>query len=160
MQLCVHAPLLHRKAGRRAMNFEICCVDLKCLLFTKIKGQTNQYLGEDALISPPLPTIVQRVVRPAFLGCSAPSQTDAIDKNIPTQNQSGVNTRFTVSFGKKGSRQAICSSHNQKKVRHVHRLFYARSITRRGGIQWVLSLDVFLRKIVGIDNFRIPGCQI
>lgn len=64
-------------------GLEIGCVDHDGLLFTVRGHQTRHYPGEDALIAPPLPAIVECLV--GAIGCRriTPSQAVAIDEDNP-----------------------------------------------------------------------------
>ena len=67
------APLFGGHAGRRSMGLEVCRVDHDGLVFAVPGRQTDHHLGEDALIAPPLPMVVQRLVRAIGGRCVTPS---------------------------------------------------------------------------------------
>ena len=48
-------------------------------------GQSHHHLRENALVAPPLPTVVQCLMGTILLGSVAPPQAIAIDENNPAQ---------------------------------------------------------------------------
>ena len=93
------APLFDAHAGRCPMCFQIGRVDHDGLLFAVLSGQTSHHPGEDALIAPSLPTVVERLVWAAFSGRVAPSQAIAINEDNPAQHTPIINARLAVGLG-------------------------------------------------------------
>ena len=68
------------------MRFEIGRVDHHCLWCGGFGGQSVHHSGEDAHVTPPLPTVVEGLCRPVFLRRVTPAQAIAIDEYNPAQN--------------------------------------------------------------------------
>ena len=82
------------------MGFEIRGVDHYGLLLAVISRQTNHHFSEDALVAPPLPTVIQRLVWPILPWRVTPPQPIAINEDNPTEDAFVINTRFAVGLGK------------------------------------------------------------
>ncbi len=57
-------PFFDVPTGRRVMCLQIGGGDHDHRLLTVISGKTGHHLGKDALVAPPFPTVVKRLVRP------------------------------------------------------------------------------------------------
>ena len=84
------------------MGFEISGVDHDRRLFAVVSGQTDHHLRKDAFVAPPLPTVVERLMRAIFLGRISPPQAIAIDEDNPAQNASIIDTWLAMRLGKVG----------------------------------------------------------
>ena len=111
MQFRVHAafsapnktsmpPFFDAQAGRCSMAFETSGVDHDRRLFAVISGQADHHLRIDAVVAPPLPTVVERLMRAILLGRISPSQATAIDENNSVQNVSITDTWLATLLGK------------------------------------------------------------
>lgn len=93
------------------------------LLLTVLGGQAGLDLREDALVAPPLPTVVEHLVRAIGPRRIAPPQAIALDEGNPTQHTPIIGAGFAVGLreiGLKTCHLRICQS---EELRHVHRSF-------------------------------------
>jgi hypothetical protein len=77
------------------------------------RRQTFHHPKENTLVAPPLPAVVQRLVRPIVLRRAPPAQPVAIDEIIPLNTRRSSTRGLPWLFGKYGSSRAICSSVSQ-----------------------------------------------
>ncbi|SDX92243.1 hypothetical protein SAMN05444358_11635 [Ruegeria halocynthiae] len=84
------------------MGFQISGVDHGRLLFAMLSGQADHHLGKDAFVAPPLPAVVQGLVRPVLPGRIPPSQPIAVDEDNSTQNAPIINAWLAMGLGKEG----------------------------------------------------------
>jgi len=108
------------------VGFEVGRINHHGLLFAVVSRQTGHHPGEDALVAPSLPAVVQGLVRTVLLGCVPPSQAIAIDEDNPAQNPSIINTGLAMGPGEKGLKTRHLGVTQPEKVRHVHRSFSNR----------------------------------
>ena len=71
------------------MGLKVGSVDHHGLLLTMIHRQPDHYLGEDPLVTPPLPTVVDCLVRFIVPKGIAPPQAIAIDEDLSHLEQVG-----------------------------------------------------------------------
>ena len=90
-------------------------IDHHSLLFAVFGGQAGHHPGEDTLVAPPFPTVVQRLMRPIASGASRHRKPLRLMKIIPLNTRRSSTRGLPCDLGKKGSRRAICSSLNQKR---------------------------------------------
>ena len=84
------------------MGLEVGRVDHHGLPLAVLSGQTGHHPGEDTLIAPALPTVVERLVWTIGFRGVPPTQPVAIDENNSTQHASIINARLAVGLWKKG----------------------------------------------------------
>ena len=87
--------------------------DHDSLLFAVVSRQSHHHPGEDALVAPPLPTVVERLMGAVFLWRIPPAQPIAIDEDNPANTRLSSTRGLPCDFGKKGASLAICSSVSQ-----------------------------------------------
>jgi len=130
------------------VGLQVCRVDHHGLLFAVLGRQTRHHPGEDALIAPPLPAIIKRLVRAIGRRGVAPSQPIAVNEDNPTQHTSviplGISLRDTLPGSEREAyrgtserraqdapsarpplvtflRNALPGSGQAEEIRHVHR---------------------------------------
>lgn len=81
------------------MRLEIGCIDHDRLALGTLGGQTHHDPGEDTIVAPPLPTVIKRLCRTILLGCIAPSQPIAIDKDYAAEHTPIINARLAMALG-------------------------------------------------------------
>ena len=87
----------YRQAQCRAVRLQIGRVDHYRLAFASLgRDQTFHHPQKDALVTPPLPPIVERLVRSIDLRCIAPAQPVAVHEDDPAQNPAIINSGLTV----------------------------------------------------------------
>ena len=106
------------------MRFEVGRIDHHSLFLTVISGQTGHHRSEDTPVTPPLPTVVERLMRPVFQGCVAPTQAVAIDKDNAAQDPSIIHTRLAMGLGEEGLKARHLRLRQPEKIRHVYRSFF------------------------------------
>lgn len=94
-------PLFYPKAGRRAVGLEIGRADHDDLRFGPLGGQAFHHPSEHAHFVPPLPTVIQCLVRSTFPG------------RIPLSTRLSSTRALPWLLGKYGDSRAICSSVSQ-----------------------------------------------
>lgn len=72
------------------------------LLLTVLGGQAGLDLREDALVAPPLPTVVKRLVRAVLNRRVTPTQPIAVDEDNPAQHTPIIDARLAVGLRKMG----------------------------------------------------------
>ena len=96
------APLFRPQAGRRAMRLEVGRVNHHRLRNGGLRSQPIHHPGEDPLVAPPLPSIVEGLRWGVFLRRIAPPQPIAIYKDYAAQHTPAIDTLLTVALGKEG----------------------------------------------------------
>lgn len=81
------------------MRFQIGRVDHDGLVFGAFSGQARHNPGEDALVTPAFPAVVECFGRTILPRRIAPPQTIAIDEDYATQNPSVINPGFAMALG-------------------------------------------------------------
>ena len=84
------------------MGFEVGRVDHDRLSPRAFGGQTLHHPGKDALITPPLPAVVEGLRRTILLRSVAPPQTVALDENDAAQNPPVIDAWLAVALWKFG----------------------------------------------------------
>ena len=92
---------------------------------TMIRRQPNHHLGEDLLVTPPLPTVVDGLVQPILPRGIAPPQAIAIDEDYPAQNRPVINTTLAMGFGEIGFKTRHLRITQPEETRHVTARFPA-----------------------------------
>ena len=65
-------------------------------------SQSRHHLREDAVLTPPLPAVVERLSPTVFPGYISPPQPTAIDEDNLTQNTPVIHTRLAMATRKEG----------------------------------------------------------
>jgi hypothetical protein len=81
------------------MGLKVGSLDHYDPFLTMTRRQPDHHLGEDPLITPPLPTVVDCLVRSIVPRGIAPPQAIAIDEDYPNQNRPVINRRLAMGFG-------------------------------------------------------------
>lgn len=68
------------------MRLQIRRVDHDCLVLGALGGQADHDPGEDPVVTPALPAVVEGLGRAMFLRRVTPAQTIAIDENYTAEN--------------------------------------------------------------------------
>ena len=97
------------------MGLKVGSIDHHAPLLTMIRRQPDHHLGEDPLVTPPLPTAVDCLVRFILPKDIAPPQAIAIDEDYPDQNRPVVNRRLAMGFGEIGLKTRYRASLSQKR---------------------------------------------
>ncbi len=84
------------------MSFQIGGVDHHGFLFVMISGQTCHHPGEDALVAPSLPAVVERLVRAVSIWRIPSPKPIAIDEDNAIQDMPVIDARFAVGFREVG----------------------------------------------------------
>jgi hypothetical protein len=79
-------PLFHAQARRRAVCLEVGCIDHDGLVFGAFGGQAHHDPGEDPVVAPALPAVVEGLGWFVFLRCIAPAQAIAIDEDYAAED--------------------------------------------------------------------------
>lgn len=83
------------------MRFQIGRVDHDGLVFGAFSRQARHNPGEDAVVTPAFPAVVECFGRTILRRRIAPPPAIAIDENYATQNPSIINPGLTMALGKK-----------------------------------------------------------
>ena len=84
------------------MGLQVGGVDHHRLIFAMFGSQTSHHPGEDTLVAPPLPTVVEGLVWTIGRRCVALSQTIAINEDNAAQHTSIINSWLAVGLGEEG----------------------------------------------------------
>ena len=118
------------------MRLEIGRVDHHRPRNGRLGGQALHHPGEDALVAPSLPTVVEGLRRAIFLGGISPPQAIAIDEDYATQDPSVIDARLTVALGKEGLQARHLRVRQPEKVAHrsvsLRRLNHAAAASSMG----------------------------
>jgi hypothetical protein len=101
------------------MGLQIGGVDHDRLLFAVIRREADHHPGEDTLVPPPLPTVVEDLLGAVFSGRVPPPQAIAIDEDNPVQDPSVVDARLAVGLGKIGRQTRHLRVAQPEEIRHV-----------------------------------------
>ena len=82
------------------MRLEIRCIDHDRLLLGAFGGQSLHHPGEDPHVTPPLPTVVERLRRPILTRGITPPQAIAIDEDNPAENPPIIHPRLAMALRK------------------------------------------------------------
>ena len=88
------------------------------------RGQSDHHPGEDALVAPTFPAVVESLVRAVFLRRIAPAQTIAINKDYPAQHPPVIDAGFAMRLWEEGLKTRHLGVGQPKQIRHVHRSFF------------------------------------
>ncbi len=85
------------------MRLQIGRVNHNGLLVTALGGQPLHHPGKDPHVTPPLPSVVERLWRTVFFGRIAPPQAIAIDEYYTTQDPPIIDARLPMALRKERS---------------------------------------------------------
>ncbi len=122
----LHRPLFRPQAARRAVRLQVSRVDHHCLRNGRLRRQAVHHPGEDALLAPSLPAIVERLRRAILLGGIAPPQTIAIDEDYATQDATIIDPRLAMALGEEWLKTSHLRFREPEKV--AHRSVSSRSL--------------------------------
>lgn len=91
-------------------------IDHDRLVFGAPSGQAHHDPGEDPVVAPALPPVVEGLRRAVFLRRVILPQTTVIDEDNPAQNVTVIDAELPLLFEKKGLRRTICVSVNQNRL--------------------------------------------
>ena len=80
------------------MCFQIGRVDHDRLVFGALGGQAHHNPGEDPVLAPAFPAVVERLGGPVFPRRVAPSQTIAVDEDYAAQNPPIIDTGLAMAL--------------------------------------------------------------
>ena len=82
-------------------------------------GQPSHHPGEDPLVAPPLPTIVEGLRRNILPRRIAPPQAIAVDENYAAQHPQIIDTGLAMALGKEGPQPRHLRFCLPEKVAHL-----------------------------------------
>lgn len=82
------------------MRFEICRIDHDRRVLGPFGGQAHHDPGEDSVVAPALPAVIQSLGRAVFLRCIAPPQPIAIDEYYAAEDAPIIDAGFAMTFRK------------------------------------------------------------
>jgi hypothetical protein len=100
------------------MRLEIGRVDHHRLRNGSFGSQTIHHPGEDSLVAPPLPPVVEGLRRAIFFRRIAPPQPIAIDEYYAAQHTPVIDARLTVALGEEGLQTGHLRVGQPEKVAH------------------------------------------
>jgi hypothetical protein len=89
-------PLFDPQARRRAVCLEVGCVDHDGLVFGVLGGQAHHDPGEDPVIAPALPPVVEGLRRAVFFRRITPAQAIAIDEDYTAQDAAVIDAGLAM----------------------------------------------------------------
>lgn len=113
-------PLFHAHARRCSVGLEIGRVDHHGLLFTELGGQAGHHSSEDALVAPPFPTVVQRLMRPIENASITSPHPFEIDEDNATQYAPIIDKRLAVRLREDRFKTRHLRIAQPQKFRHDH----------------------------------------
>ena len=129
----------------RTLTPEIGRVNYRRLRNGHLGGQPVHHPGEDALVAPLLPAIVECLPRAILLLRITLPQAITINEDKATQNPSVINTRLAVALRKEGFQTRHLPAGQSEKV--AHRLVSSRRLNHAATLR---SLDPDPRRIASI----------
>ena len=100
------------------MRFQIGRVDHDRLVFGALGGEAHHDPGEDPVLAPALPAVVERLGGPVVLRRVKPSQAIAIDEGYATEDATIIDTRLAMALGKEGAKAIHLRLAQPEKVAH------------------------------------------
>ena len=100
------------------MRFQVSRIDHHRLRNSRLGGQAFHHPGEDTLVTPSLPSVVEGLWRAILLGGIAPSQPIAIDEDYAAQNAPVIDARHSVALGKERLKTGHLRVRQPEKVAH------------------------------------------
>lgn len=100
------------------MCFQIGRVDHDRLVFGALGGQAHHNPGEDPVLAPAFPAVVERLGGPVFPRRVAPSQTIAVDEDYAAQNTPVIDAGPAMALGKEGFEARHLRLAQPEKVAH------------------------------------------
>jgi hypothetical protein len=100
------------------VRLEIGRVDHHRLRNGGFAGQPIHHPGEDPFVTPPLPAVVEGLVRAIFLRRIAPTQAIAIDEDYPAQHTTVIDERLAMALGEEGLKPRHLRIGQPEKVAH------------------------------------------
>jgi len=94
------APLFRAQAASGAVRLEIGRVDHDRLVLGPFGGQPHHDPGEDPVVAPALPAVIQGLGRAVFLRRIAPPQPIAIDEDYSAEDAPIIDARAAMALGK------------------------------------------------------------
>ena len=101
------------------MGLKVGSLDHRGPFLTMIRRQPDHHLGEDPLVTPPLPTVVDCLVPPILPRGIAPPQAIAIDEDYLAQNRPIINRRLAMEFGEIGLKTRHLRITQPEETRHI-----------------------------------------
>ena len=101
------------------MRLEMGRVDHQRIRPAALVGQFQQHPGEDALVAPAFPAVVERLRRAIGRGRIAPAQAIAIDEDYPAKHALVVNTRLAVRLREERFQTRHLCVGQPEKIAHV-----------------------------------------
>ena len=113
-------PLFRTQARRRSVRRQIGRINHHRLRNSGFGGQTFHHSGEDALVAPSLPTVLERLWRAIFPGRIAPPQAIAIDEDNTAQDTPVIDPWHTMALRKKRPKPGHLCVRQPEKIAHRH----------------------------------------
>ena len=104
------------------MRLEVGRVNHDGLVLGALSGQADHDPGEDPVVTPTLPTVVEGLGRSVFLRRIAPPQPIAIDKDYAANDTEVINARLAMAlgeFGGSGNSPGDCFPDKRLQARHL-----------------------------------------
>lgn len=102
------------------MRLQVGRVDHNGLPVAALGGQSLHHPGEDPHVTPPLPTVVERLRRAILTRGVTPTQAIAIDEDYAAQYASIIHTRLAMALRKERRQPLHLLVGQPEKVAHLH----------------------------------------